>query len=327
MLRLFGPLVLRLVGTFGLALVLGGCATLVRGSSEPIEVQVEQDSAYVFVDGVPVGEAPGAFRLRRSRAHRVEVVRDGHRIALARVGRTLNPFAAGAGFLFGGFSGIAVDAATGAIFDLSPDVLRVELRPDSAGRDAVTVAHRLAAAREAGEAGFPAADPDRRAGPPWLVVQTGTGVFGAETAAAGGGQDEGSGGLGVGIVVGRRTPAAVVVGRALAGRGFLFDNSERWELALLAGPEVESFDGRVRLAVSAGAGVSGGRGNSVCVLCDGSPRDRRRAALPTRAGLAGQLDVFVFPVPQVGLGVQLPVNYRAGDTAWGLLMGVRFEGM
>ena len=49
--------------------------------------------------------------------------------------------------------------------------------------------------------------------------------------------------------------------------------------------------------------------------------------LPARVGLSVLGEAYLFVTPQVGLGVQVPVNVRTGDAVRGVMVGWRFEGL
>lgn len=307
-----------------LACLTSGCATIVRGSTESITVTADRDSAFVFVDGRAAGVTPARLDVRRSRSHRIGVVRDSFLIAQAEVGRSLNPAVAVGSLVFGGVAGLALDVGTGAVFELDPNVVHVSLVPDSTGVHAAAVAALVDRARLATLDGFAEADPARRRAPPWSTVQVAAGGY------VGGTPDDdrgaATGGVGAALLVGMRGPRYSARLSATASSGFLFDNSERWEVAALVGVVTEAAGGRIRLGLSAGPGLAGGRESNTCFLyCDGHSRER--TPLPTRVGLSMLGEVYVFIAPQVGLGVQVPANFRFDDTLGGVMIGWRFEGL
>ena len=307
-----------------LACLSSGCATIVRGSTETVTVDADRDSAFVFVDGVAAGVTPARLEMVRSRDHRVEVVRVGHRVARDTVERRFNPAVAAGSFLLGRLGGLGVDVSSGAVYDLRPSELWVTLVPDSAGVEAEAVSDLVQRAQEAALDGFPRPEPARvRRAPPWVTAQIATGAY--IGGVPGSDRDASTGGIGASLLAGIRGGWYSARLSATGASGFLFDNSERWELAALVGGVVEAADGKVRLGLSAGPGWAGGRDNSVCFLCSGPRRERTR--LPTRVGLSVLGEVYVFPSPHVGLGLQFPVNIRSGDVLSGVMLGWRFEGV
>ena len=303
-----------------LALVASGCATLVRGPTESVTVGADQDSAFVFVDGVAAGVAPVQLDMKRARSHRVEVAREGYRVARDSVERRLNPAVAVVSVLTGG---VGIDASSGAVYDLRPTSLWVSLAPDSAGVDADYVSSLVRRGRDAARDGVAWVEPVRaRRASPWVTAQVAVGSY--VGGVPGSDRDTSTGGLGVTLLVGARDPMVSARLSATTSAGFLFDNSERWEIAALVGATAEAAGGRLRLGLSAGPGLAGGRTSDSCFLCT-FPRER--TTLPTRFGLSVLGEAYVFPSPRIGVGVQVPANLRAGDTLSGVMIGGKFEGL
>ena len=307
---------MRLVLLVALVGLASGCATLVRSPTESVTVAADRDSAFVFVDGVAAGVAPVQLEMKRARSHHVEVAREGYRVARDTVARWLNPAVAVASVLTGG-------VRSGAVYDLRPTRLWVSLVPDSAGVDADYVSGLVRRGREAARDGVVWAEPVRpRRAPPWVTVQVAAGSY--VGGAPGTDRDASTGGLGVTLLVGARGPTVSARLSATTSAGFMFNNSERWEVAALVGATAEAAGGRLRLGISAGPGLAGGRTSDSCFLCTFS---RERMTLPTRLGLSVLGEAYVFPSPRIGVGVQVPANLRAGDTVSGVMIGVKLEGL
>jgi hypothetical protein len=120
---------------FVVTFCLAGCATLIHGSDESIEVTSTPSGASVEVNGRPVGETPTTAILERGKSYTVKIYRDGYEphTATLRNGRSLwislNIFNLM-------LPGLLVDASTGAFYSLEPDQISAEL--DSLGiRDSV----------------------------------------------------------------------------------------------------------------------------------------------------------------------------------------------
>lgn len=118
-----------------LAVVLGGCATLIHGSSQSVRVESDSSGARVEVDGRPVGETPTTVQLERSQDHRVRVYREGHEPYTVRVqqGRSIWASVNLLNFII---PGVLVDLSTGAFYSLSPDPIQATFdRPAPAVAD------------------------------------------------------------------------------------------------------------------------------------------------------------------------------------------------
>lgn len=123
--------VLLLLASFCLA----GCATLIHGSDQSIDITSNPSGAAVEVNGRPVGETPTTAILERGKSYTVKIYQNGyepHKTVL-RNGRSLwvslnllNLF----------LPGLLIDASTGAFYSLDPNEISAEL--DSVGtRDSV----------------------------------------------------------------------------------------------------------------------------------------------------------------------------------------------
>ena len=138
--------------------------------------------------------------------------------------------------------------------------------------------------------------------------------------------DETTGGIGVALALGARDERFTARVSGTISSGFLFDNSERWEVAGLVGVLTEAAGGRLRLGLSMGPGVVGGRESNACFFCDGRPSSARER-LPTRVGLSVLGEGHIFVTPQIGIGLQIPANFRFGDTTTGVMLGMKYEGL
>jgi len=109
-----------------LAVVLGGCATLLNGSSQSIRVESDPSEARVEVDGRPVGTTPTTIRLKRNEEHKVRIYHSGHEphSVTLRQGRSLWTAVNLANFVV---PGVLVDLSTGAFYTLGPDPIKATL--------------------------------------------------------------------------------------------------------------------------------------------------------------------------------------------------------
>ncbi|MFB6278166.1 MAG: PEGA domain-containing protein [Salinibacter sp.] len=106
-----------------LAIVLGGCATLIHGSSQSVRVESDSSGARVEVDGRPVGETPTTVQLERNQDHRVRVYREGREPHTVRLQQGRSIWAA-VNLLNLIVPGVLVDLSTGAFYSLSPDPIK-----------------------------------------------------------------------------------------------------------------------------------------------------------------------------------------------------------
>lgn len=115
-----------------LALMLGGCATITRGTNDVFEVNTVPDQAQVTTTNGFACVSPCALKMPRRSEFDVTISKVGYETARAHV---TNGVAGGGGVamagnvVLGGIIGAGVDAGTGAMLDLKPNPLNVTLAP------------------------------------------------------------------------------------------------------------------------------------------------------------------------------------------------------
>lgn len=119
MFRLFRPVVLSLCLVLGLA----GCAVFTKGRTQVVTIRSNPGGADVTIDGLYVGRTPVSVRLPRDKARSVTVSKAG----FASQGAVLltRPNEYEKRFLRWG-----IDYELGAMTELSPDDLVVDLKPE-----------------------------------------------------------------------------------------------------------------------------------------------------------------------------------------------------
>lgn len=113
-------------------LVLSGCATITRGTSDALVVNSEPQGAQVQLsNGMSCTSTPCTFKLPRKSDLQVTVSRAGCQTITTNVTHTTaGSGAAGVAgnVVFGGIIGLGVDAVSGASQDLVPNPLNVTLQ-------------------------------------------------------------------------------------------------------------------------------------------------------------------------------------------------------
>lgn len=136
-----------------------GCATITRGSTDTLVVESEPPGAEIKLSNGLSGKTPATFTLPRKDALVVKIQKAGYE----PVDVNITPQVSGAGgagmagnVLVGGLIGAAVDAGSGAMNDLLPNPVRVNLVPqegaafDDSGLGAEGRLARLKALKNAG---------------------------------------------------------------------------------------------------------------------------------------------------------------------------------
>ncbi len=75
------------IATLVVAVISGGCATLVHGTHQAVLIQSEPGGAVVSVDGRPVGQTPTTVRLSRRHRPQMTLTKDGYERADLRIDR------------------------------------------------------------------------------------------------------------------------------------------------------------------------------------------------------------------------------------------------
>ena len=114
----------------GLLCVMGltvtGCGTVVNGNHQDLAITSYPGGATVSVDGVQRGSTPVVVPVSRKHAHVVAVTHDGYHPYEASVVPMVSTWVWG-NWMYLGVFGVAVDAWTGGLWDLSQDKVHAQL--------------------------------------------------------------------------------------------------------------------------------------------------------------------------------------------------------
>jgi len=123
------------VGAVSAALLLSGCASVTRGTTENISIASTPSGALANVAGTDAPFScvtPCVVEVSRSADITVSISKDGYQPQVIPLTREISG-GGGAGFagnlLLGGVVGMGVDAATGAAMDHKPNPVVVTLQP------------------------------------------------------------------------------------------------------------------------------------------------------------------------------------------------------
>lgn len=111
-----------------------GCATIITGTRQSILVESHPSGAKAAVDGYDT-KTPGLLVLKkRNQPYIIRVSKRGYHGETVTIGSKLQPWFWG-NILFGGFIGMIVDAATGAMWNLTPPSIMVSLEKSESGEE------------------------------------------------------------------------------------------------------------------------------------------------------------------------------------------------
>ena len=112
---------------FSSAIFISGCATIINGTSQKIQVSSEPAGAAVSVDGGDACTTPVRLRLERRRDHTLILAKDGYETQSIKILHVLSEAVCGNMFL-GGPLGWVFDICAGTQYKLIPNPVHVELK-------------------------------------------------------------------------------------------------------------------------------------------------------------------------------------------------------
>lgn len=116
------PLCICIAGLF-----LGGCASIVKGTTQAIPVASSPSGATVFLDGNRLGQTPLTVEAKRKRDHLLTLEKDGYQTDSIAITRDIGGAVFG-NIIAGGLIGWGVDAISGAQWNLSPKTINITLK-------------------------------------------------------------------------------------------------------------------------------------------------------------------------------------------------------
>lgn len=117
------------------ALMFTGCATILHGSHQEIQVNSTPSNASVYINNVKKGTTPTSLHLKRNGTYTLAFKKDGYKPVKLHLEKNFKPLPAILGNIFwNGVLGVVVDFATGAAYKLSPEQINKHLSElESAG--------------------------------------------------------------------------------------------------------------------------------------------------------------------------------------------------
>ena len=131
---------MRSFGIVALSVMLGGCASVTRGTTENISISSTPSGVEAVVSGLEVPTTcttPCAVVVKRNADISITFQKEGYEPQIVPLSRDI-PGSGAAGFagnlLLGGVIGMGVDAATGAATDHKPNPVIVTMQPSAPPR-------------------------------------------------------------------------------------------------------------------------------------------------------------------------------------------------
>jgi hypothetical protein len=117
---------MRKLGMFLGAVLLASCASIIHGTSQDIGISSSPTGAKVTIDNQLGGNTPYVAKLSRKDNHIVKIELDGYQPAELTLTKSVSGWVWG-NIVFGGLIGLAVDAISGGLYNLTPDQLQATL--------------------------------------------------------------------------------------------------------------------------------------------------------------------------------------------------------
>ena len=103
-----------------------GCATIIHGSSQDINISSAPDQAEVWIDGARMGMTPTKVTLKRKDDYLVTVKKEGYKEATIKIEGSTSAWIIG-NVVFGGIIGCGIDLITGGAYDLKPERVDINM--------------------------------------------------------------------------------------------------------------------------------------------------------------------------------------------------------
>ena len=111
-----------------LAMVSSGCATILDGSNQPVNIDSSPHGARIYVNGIEVGTTPLSMQMKRSKSTMILAKKNGYEDQqLALQTKVNNTF--WGNILTGGPIGSTTDYASDAMVEYSPNMYHITLSP------------------------------------------------------------------------------------------------------------------------------------------------------------------------------------------------------
>jgi len=152
---------LSLIGGFGLALLIVGCATIIHGTRQNIAVSSVPTGAKVIVKGVHMATTPAVIELSRKESNIIlRFEKEGYEPVELALNVSVDGWIIG-NIVFGGFIGLAIDFISGGAYKLRPsevNAVLAELKKQGMNlqdlpKDGVVIAVDLRAIKEVANEG------------------------------------------------------------------------------------------------------------------------------------------------------------------------------
>ena len=110
-----------------LSTIFTGCATLTQDSVQPLTFTSMPEGALVYIDGALKGKTPVTIQVEKGEAKQLEFKKDGYSTVTQPLSKNVSGWFFG-NILIGGLLGSTTDAASGNMYEYTPNNYNVELK-------------------------------------------------------------------------------------------------------------------------------------------------------------------------------------------------------
>jgi hypothetical protein len=103
-----------------------GCASIIHGTTQDINISSAPDQAEIWIDGAKMGSTPTKITLKRKDNYLVTIKKEGYKEATMKIEGTASAWIIG-NIIFGGIPGCVIDLLTGGAYDLKPEYVDINL--------------------------------------------------------------------------------------------------------------------------------------------------------------------------------------------------------
>lgn len=129
------------------AAMLGGCASIMHGTTQEMSFQSNPDGVTVTVTGRVLGKTPFTVQLDKKKDQSVIFTKEGYKPVTMELTTTLDPWFWG-NIVLGGLIGSTTDGLSGAVHQYSPSQYFVSLQPEGVMIESSTLKSQREKAKE-----------------------------------------------------------------------------------------------------------------------------------------------------------------------------------
>lgn len=107
--------------------LLASCASIMHGTKQPVSVSSAPTGATVYLNGQLLGKTPVVADVsRKTQGNRIRLELEGYEAKEIALSRSVSGWVWG-NIIFGGLIGLVVDASTGGMYKITPEVVMTNL--------------------------------------------------------------------------------------------------------------------------------------------------------------------------------------------------------